>query len=169
VAYYSRLPPGAFRFRVIAANDDGLWNEEGASLAFRLRPRPYQTPWFAALCALGLGAAVWGGDRWRTRRRAAREAALERLVEERTRELAEANQRLERLSALDGLTGVANRRRFDEALGVEWRRACRSGEPLSLVLLDLDFFKPFNDSRGHLAGDEALRQVARFLAESLGR
>jgi diguanylate cyclase (GGDEF)-like protein len=169
VAYYSRLPPGRFRFRVAAANEDGVWNEEGASLALRRTPRLYQTPWFAAACALALGAAVWSGDRIRTRRRAAREAALEGLVEERTRDLAEANLRLERLSALDGLTGVANRRRFDDVLGVEWRRGCRSGEPLSLILMDLDFFKPFNDTNGHLAGDEALRQVAGYLSGTLGR
>lgn len=169
VAYYSRLPPGRFRFRVAAANEDGIWNEEGASLALRLTPRVYQTPWFAAACAMVLGAAVWSGDRIRTRRRAAREAALERLVEQRTHDLAEANLRLERLSALDGLTGVANRRRFDDVLSVEWRRGCRSGEPLSLILMDLDFFKPFNDTNGHLAGDEALRQVAGYLSGTLGR
>ncbi len=169
VAYYSRLPPGHFRFRVAAANEDGVWNEEGTTLAVRLLPRLYQTPWFAAACAAVLGAAVWSGDRLRTRRRAAREAALESLVEERTRDLAEANLRLERLSALDGLTGVANRRRFDDVLSVEWRRGCRSGEPLSLILMDLDFFKPFNDTNGHLAGDEALRQVAGYLSGTLGR
>jgi diguanylate cyclase (GGDEF)-like protein len=169
VAYYSRLPPGSFRFEVAAANDDGLWNEEGAALSFRLPPRFYQTPWFSVAAALALAAVLWGADRLRTRRRVMREAALERLVEERTRELAEANLRLERLSALDPLTGVANRRRFDAALEVEWRRASRTGEPLSLILADLDFFKPFNDTNGHLAGDESLRQVARYLSRTLGR
>ena len=98
-----------------------------------------------------------------------REDALERLVDERTRALAEANLRLERLSALDPLTGVANRRRFDEVLEIEWRRGCRSGAPLSLILLDLDSFKPFNDTNGHLAGDECLRQVAQVLSGALGR
>lgn len=169
VAYYSRLPPGSFRFQVAAANDDGLWNEAGASIDFRLKPRPYETLWFTGACALGLLTVAWGGDRIRTRRRAAREADLERLVEERTRALAEANLRLERLSAMDGLTGVANRRRFDDVLSVEWRRACRSNEPLSLILVDLDFFKPFNDTNGHLAGDESLRQVALYLSRALGR
>jgi diguanylate cyclase (GGDEF)-like protein len=168
-AYYSRLPPGRYRFRVAAANDEGVWNEAGAALTFDLRPRLYQTPWFYAVCGMALAGVVWGGDRLRVRRVRAREAALERLVEERTRALAEANLRLERLSSLDGLTGVANRRRFDEALDLEWRRASRSGTPISLVMLDLDFFKDLNDANGHLAGDERLRQVAQALAGTLGR
>ena len=169
VAYYSRLPPGRYRFRVAAGSDEGAWSETGASLSFVLRPRLYQTPWFYAACGLALAGVVWGGDRLRVRRVRTREEALERLVEERTRALAEANLRLERLSSLDGLTGVANRRRFDEVFGLEWRRACRTGTPLSLVMLDLDFFKDFNDTNGHLAGDEHLRQVAQALAGTLGR
>jgi diguanylate cyclase (GGDEF)-like protein len=169
VAYYSRLPPGRFRFRVAAANDDGLWSTEPASVSFRLRPRFHETPWFYAGCAVALAGALLSGDRLRSHRRRAREEALERQVEERTHALAEANLRLERLSALDPLTGVANRRRFDEVLAVEWRRGCRSRAPLSLILLDLDFFKPFNDTNGHLAGDECLRQVAQVLAGALAR
>jgi diguanylate cyclase (GGDEF)-like protein len=168
-AYYSRLPPRRYRFRVAAANDEGVWNETGASLSFDLRPRIYETPWFYAACGLALAGVAWGGDRLRVRRVRTREEALERLVEERTRALAEANLRLERLSSLDGLTGVANRRRFDEALDVEWRRAARSGAPLSLAMLDLDFFKDFNDTNGHLAGDDHLRQVAKALFGALGR
>src|ERR1051326_2848785 len=61
------------------------------------------------------------------------------------RDLEEANERLHRLSMLDGLTGIANRRRFDEALDVEWRRGVRSHAPLSLLMIDIDAFKPFND------------------------
>jgi diguanylate cyclase (GGDEF)-like protein len=167
--YYSRLPAGAYRFRVAAANDDGVWNETGAALAFRVRPRLYETTWFYAGCGLGLAGMIWGGDRLRARRTRAREEALERLVEERTRALAEANLRLERLSSLDGLTGVANRRRFDEVLELEWRRASRSGAPVSLVMLDLDYFKDFNDAHGHLAGDERLRLVADALSSTVGR
>ncbi len=67
-----------------------------------------------------------------------------------------------------GSPAVANRRRFDEALDLEWRRATRSGAPLSLVMLDLDYFKDFNDTNGHLAGDERLRQVAQALAGDPG-
>ncbi|MDX5363986.1 MAG: diguanylate cyclase [Pseudazoarcus pumilus] len=86
-----------------------------------------------------------------------------------TRKLDEANRELERLNAIDGLTGVANRRRFDEALHNEWRRAARGSHPLSLLLIDVDEFKAFNDGNGHLAGDECLRDLARLLEASLKR
>lgn len=81
-------------------------------------------------------------------------------LEDANRQLAVANVRLRALSYLDGLTGVANRRRFDEAL----EELC-DGTPLALVLLDLDHFKKLNDSQGHQFGDEALRAVASVLAE----
>ena len=76
---------------------------------------------------------------------------------------------LESLSATDGLTDLANRRRFDDFLGREWRRSMRDQTLLSLVLLDIDFFKEFNDHYGHLAGDDCLRQVARILQEATQR
>jgi signal transduction histidine kinase/ligand-binding sensor domain-containing protein len=66
-AFYTNLPPGAYRFRVSAANEDGVWNEQGAAVAFRLRPYFYQTVWFYALCALLLGALMWGVHRVRVR------------------------------------------------------------------------------------------------------
>jgi diguanylate cyclase (GGDEF)-like protein len=76
---------------------------------------------------------------------------------------------LERMTTTDGLTGISNRRRFDESLECEWSRARRSQKPLSLIMLDIDFFKAFNDHYGHLAGDDCLRQVARGLANSVRR
>ena len=69
-------------------------------------------------------------------------------------------EHLERLAWLDGLTGAANRRSFDERLASEWRRAMRSRTPLGLVLFDLDHFKAYNDRYGHLGGDDCLRRVA---------
>ena len=95
-----------------------------------------------------------------TDQRKARERELERLMEE----LKEANKQLESLSFLDGLTGIANRRRFDEVLEQEWRRAVRQGNALSLILCDIDAFKPYNDGYGHQQGDECLRTVAQTLA-----
>jgi diguanylate cyclase (GGDEF)-like protein len=79
------------------------------------------------------------------------------------------NEELERLSALDGLTGLANRRRFDETINVEWGRAARNQEELAVIMLDLDHFKAFNDRHGHPAGDEALRSVAAVLRSVAGR
>ena len=87
VAYYTNIPPGTYRFRVIAANSDGVWNEEGASLRVILDPHFYQTKWFYLLCALSLGFLIAVLYRLRVRRLEARQAELELLVEERTLEL----------------------------------------------------------------------------------
>jgi diguanylate cyclase (GGDEF)-like protein len=76
---------------------------------------------------------------------------------------------LERLANIDGLTELANRRRFDEVYELEWQRARRSGRPLSLALLDIDAFKQYNDRYGHPAGDRALRAVARLAAAAMRR
>jgi diguanylate cyclase (GGDEF)-like protein len=76
---------------------------------------------------------------------------------------------LTRLSHLDGLTGIPNRRALDEALEREWRRGTRSLRPLSLLMMDIDHFKAYNDSCGHLAGDDCLRTVAQSLKVTLGR
>ncbi|HYW06830.1 MAG TPA: diguanylate cyclase, partial [Longimicrobium sp.] len=94
-------------------------------------------------------------------------ATVNRELEVANERLRVANARLERLSWQDGLTEVANRRRFDEVLATEWRRAQRASTPLSLVMLDIDSFKAFNDGYGHRSGDESLRAVARALAASL--
>ncbi len=84
-------------------------------------------------------------------------------------ELKRSRDALKTLSLVDGLTGVANRRRFDEALQAEWRRATRVNHTLALVLADVDNFKAYNDSQGHVAGDEVLRSVARCLAMAAAR
>ncbi|MBW2732672.1 MAG: diguanylate cyclase [Deltaproteobacteria bacterium] len=84
-------------------------------------------------------------------------------------ELKTANQRLEELASLDGLTGVANRRAFDGALTLDWRRATRSMSPLSLLMIDIDHFKRYNDSCGHQAGDACLKEVAAALGRPLHR
>jgi diguanylate cyclase (GGDEF)-like protein len=95
--------------------------------------------------------------------------ARERELLEVTSQLAQANEELLRLSSLDGLTGIPNRRRFDEFLAHEWKRASRSGAFLSVVLLDLDHFKAYNDRYGHLAGDDCLRRAGQVLREAVRR
>lgn len=84
-------------------------------------------------------------------------------------ELKRQRDMLARLSHLDGLTGIPNRRALDEALEREWRRGTRSLRPLSLLMMDIDHFKAYNDSCGHLAGDDCLRAVAQSLKVPLGR
>lgn len=99
------------------------------------------------------------------RRRRAVEADL-REAKDRAEELAQA---LERLSSLDGLTGIANRRRFDQMLEREWQRAARDRRPLALVMCDIDYFKQYNDRYGHQAGDACLRQLATLLESGMRR
>lgn len=92
-----------------------------------------------------------------------------RFLRESQKHLAEANIELQKLAALDSLTGIANRRRFDEALHNEWQRGQRERRPLSLLLCDVDHFKLYNDSFGHLAGDLCLKKVAAVLTACLKR
>jgi diguanylate cyclase (GGDEF)-like protein len=84
-------------------------------------------------------------------------------------ELKRSRDLLEKLSSHDGLTGVPNRRHFDEMLDLEWRRARRSKSPISAIMIDIDFFKKFNDHYGHLAGDDCIKQVATALSSATNR
>jgi diguanylate cyclase (GGDEF)-like protein len=95
-------------------------------------------------------------------------SAMQRIGRMRQR-LDTANRALHRLSMQDGLTGIANRRCFESRLQEEWQRAGRTGGPLALVLCDIDRFKDFNDRYGHVAGDDALRRVARCLESTVTR
>ncbi|SHJ66394.1 diguanylate cyclase domain-containing protein [Propionispora hippei] len=88
---------------------------------------------------------------------------LESQVKQRTEELVRLNEELRRISFLDALTGIANRRYFDEVLEREWQRAVRQKTPLALIMLDVDYFKIYNDTYGHLAGDSCLHFVAEAL------
>jgi two-component system chemotaxis family response regulator WspR len=97
-----------------------------------------------------------------------RDAALRSLRASRE-ELTRANEELRRLAALDGLTGIANRRRFDEAALVEWQRGRRQRAPLALLLCDVDHFKLYNDHLGHPAGDLCLKKTAAVLTGQLKR
>ena len=94
---------------------------------------------------------------------AAHRDRLSELVLERTAELQAVNQRLEALSRTDSLTGLANRRSFDQTTLVEFQRARRNGQPLALLLCDIDYFKRYNDTYGHAEGDSCLRKVGGAL------
>lgn len=96
-----------------------------------------------------------------------RRMALEAI--ERESELQALNKRLEQLSISDSLTGLANRRRFDEVLPAEWARAERARQFMAVLMIDVDSFKPFNDRYGHQAGDECLKQIAGVLKRRITR
>lgn len=85
------------------------------------------------------------------------------------RDMAEANLKLAHMSSVDGLTGLANRRQFDEYMLREWSRALRHAHPISMVLIDIDYFKRYNDQYGHLEGDACLIKVAKALTDRVAR
>jgi len=103
-------------------------------------------------------------------------ASTNRLLDQKTRDLEEANahlskaiETLHRISTIDGLTGAANRRHFDDMYGLEWRRAARARSKLSLLMIDIDHFKTYNDRFGHQAGDDCLRRVSEVLKANVQR
>lgn len=174
VAYYTNLPPGEYRFRVIARNSDGVWNMTGAEFGFKVAPFFYQTNEFKVACAGMLGLSSWGLIRLSLRQLQRRNQRLEEKVAERTEELHRsheqieaANRRLQALATTDGMTGLANHRAFQEQLRIELATADSTGRPLSLLLIDVDQFKSYNDTFGHPAGDEVLRGLARLIRENV--
>lgn len=90
-------------------------------------------------------------------------------ISTRQQEICEVHRQLKEIAILDSLTGIPNRRHFDDTLAIEWKRCIRNDTPLSIVISDVDFFKQFNDIYGHQAGDFCLKAVASSLSESLFR
>lgn len=165
VAYYTKLPPGKYRFRVIAANDDGLWNNEGAFVNIVLKPRFYQTRFF---CFAGLLLAILSAivaNRINTRMIRARARHLSKVVEERTSELRKSQRELEQLARFDTLTALPNRRLFTEEFGKMCTQT-KSGA-FTLLLIDVDKFKSINDTFGHDAGDAFLIEASNRLEASV--
>lgn len=165
---FTRLPAGRYTLRFRTGGPSGEVSEP-TTWSFTVLPPWYRSPWALGLWLLAVLAAVRGYGEVRVRAANARAARLERIVAEQTAELKSANQRLLDLSTRDELTGLANRRLFDERLAEEWARARRQGTPLALILADLDHFKRLNDSLGHPAGDACLRAVARSFRDTLRR
>jgi len=165
VAYYTNLPPGEYNFRVIAANDDGVWNLHGASVRFVLQPRFYQTNWFYFTCVLIVLFIVFAGNRLTTRLVRARADQLAILVEERTAELRASQHELEQLAHFDTLTALPNRRLFTD----EFDRMCarEKGDEFTLLLIDVDDFKAINDNYGHDAGDAFLVEASNRLQSAV--
>jgi len=161
VAYYTNLPPGQYTFRVIAANDDGVWNLHGASVSLTLKPRFYQTLWFYLLCLVSAIFLAFAGNRFTTRLVRARADQLAKLVEEKTAELRESHRELEQLAHFDSLTALPNRRLFAE----DFDRMCarEKGDEFTLLLVDVDDFKTINDTYGHDAGDAFLIETSNRL------
>jgi len=161
VAYYTNLPPAEYRFRVIAANEDGVWNVEGAAIDITLKPFFYQTHLFLVFCCLLAVLIAFAANRLNTRLIRARAEKLTLVVEEKTAELRKSQGELEQLAHYDTLTSLPNRRKFTEDFTrmleqTQWGR-------FSLLLIDSDKFKAINDTFGHDAGDAFLVEASRRL------
>ncbi len=166
---YTHLPPGQFVFHVRTMTPAGVSLHDGADLAFTVLPPPWQTPWVLALAAFIFFAAGPALYFYRVTALKRRQEQLWSLVEERTAELRQTAAALERMTLEDPLTGIPNYRAFHRDLALVWRNALRQGEPVSVIMADIDFFKVFNDAFGHLHGDECLRRVAAALRSCVHR
>lgn len=165
-AGYTNLPGGSYVLRVRASDNDGHWNDEALALPVNVDSPPWMTfpaflVYFLVITAFGYLAASQRGKK-ALRMKIVELTALKSALEE-------ANVRLDGLSMQDGLTGIANRRRMDELLPRMAANCAREKEPLSLIMLDIDFFKGYNDKYGHLKGDETLKAVAQAMAQATER
>jgi diguanylate cyclase (GGDEF)-like protein len=172
---FTNLTEGSYTLHVRAQGAGGMVSPE-ATWAFTVLPPWYRATWAIVLWLVAAAVIVVLIVRLRTsalRRQAER---LRTSIAERTEELRAtvdlletANSQLERLSLLDELTGIANRRYFQRILAEDWERCRTEQQPLSLILIDLDHFKELNDTHGHPAGDACLRAIGRFLAQRIRR
>lgn len=166
---YTNLPAGDYLFEVRAVGEGGRVSPKPARFSFSVASPWWETVPARAGLVVAIGAAAYGIALMRTRRVRRRNEELEALVCERTRELADANRTLEQLATTDALTGIANRRVFQAQLASEWARAGREGRTLSLLMIDVDDFKAYNDALGHQTGDACLRRVAQVVAAHAAR
>ncbi|TCZ90822.1 GGDEF domain-containing protein [Lysobacter sp. N42] len=169
---YSNLSPGSYSFMVKALSPNGEITKT-VPLNFTIQPPWYDNTWIRALAVLLIIAMLFLVVKYFIRRRtrllALEKRRLKDMVEERTQDLANANKKLESMANVDGLTGIANRRRLDQFLGEAVHHCMSSGKPLSLLQIDVDHFKSYNDTNGHLAGDNVLKEVAHALQTTLRR
>jgi len=169
---YRRLPPGDYRFEARARDSLGRVSEI-APFCFVVVEPWLGTLWGRLLGLLLIGlTAVFAGllvARLRTRRLALEKFRLEEEVQTRTLALEAANRRLDKMAHLDGLTEIPNRRRLNDYLSEVWARCAEQGRPVSVLVIDADRFKEYNDQHGHLAGDEVLKKLTQVLSACLRR
>lgn len=172
---YTNLSHGDYNFMVKAKN---IFEKESevSSFKFSISPPWHQTIFAYIGYVLIFLLIFYMGIRLNSRRLRAAKLRLEGLIKQRTVELkesntqlAEANIKLTKLATQDGLTGITNHRRFKELYEAEWKRAIRYTRSISMIMIDVDFFKLYNDTYGHQMGDECLKSLAKVLDESVNR
>lgn len=162
-ATYTNLDPGQYVLEVRATNKDGVWSPNQAKLNVIIIPPWWQQWWALWLFVITALSVLFFGYRWRVATLKRRSDDLAKLVEEKTQDLEQAIAKLTVLSSQDPLTQLSNRRDFSTRAMVEWQRFQRYERPFAIVLVDVDYFKTFNDTYGHSAGDLVLVEIAQAL------
>ncbi|MCP4150772.1 MAG: diguanylate cyclase, partial [bacterium] len=168
-AGYTNLDHGEYVFRVKGSNNDGTWNDKGISMKITIVPPFWKTLWFRTLVSLFLMALVYFLYKMRVKNIQSQKIRLQKLVDQQVEELKEANLELNRLAREDDLTQIYNHRTFMELLEKECKLAERNNLPVSIIMVDVDFFKIYNDSYGQRAGDDCLVRLAAILKNSVKR
>lgn len=167
VATYTNLDPGAYSLQVKGTNKDGVWSENTAQIEIIVTPHWYWDTWSKALWVTIILSLLAAFYHRRVTELNSRSDELTRLVDLRTKALEETNQKLRKLSALDDLTGLRNRRDFRANAEQEVSRFHRSEKPFSILMLDIDHFKKINDESGHACGDHVLVECSNVLVSLL--
>ncbi|MDC7223445.1 MAG: two-component regulator propeller domain-containing protein, partial [Spirochaetales bacterium] len=163
---YNNLSPGRYTFRVKGANSGGIWSSEEAVLHLTINPPPWRSP--GAIIIYISGGLVFAILLFLS---ILHRFSLQKIreLEEVKQQLVEANNQLIILSGQDGLTGVNNRRQFDVMIREAWDVHQRTKQSMAFLMMDIDFFKAYNDSYGHQQGDTCLVALARLFQEALPR
>ena len=163
---YQNLPPGHYCFQVQASNNDGVWNEVGMTVPLYVKAPPWKQRWFiifyivAALFVIGFFSNLQANALLKKKLNTA---------ETKSMDLQVMNDRLELMAWHDGLTGLSNRRYFDLSLNNLWHLSVREKKWISLMMIDVDHFKAYNDAYGHQEGDVALQKTAEIIRSIVRR
>ncbi|MCP1727970.1 diguanylate cyclase (GGDEF)-like protein [Natronospira proteinivora] len=165
--HLAHLQGGRHRLEIMAANENGIWSEETATIVLEVEPPFRETLWFplslVAAVAAGLGGLFALGLLRARRQR----AYLQALVQERTAALEAANRKLTTQASQDGLTGAGNRHVLRSRLRDNWEDCRARQAPMSLLMMDIDHFKEYNDVHGHVEGDNCLKRIVQALNPDL--
>ncbi len=165
-ALYTNIQPGRYLFKIRAANNDGILNESGHSQVLRIKPPLWRTWWaYIIYIFIVLGLILMSSSLVLNRMRKIKLIELEKA----RNELEVLNRKNELLSIKDPLTDIYNRRFFEESFEKEFARSQRGGSNIAIIMIDIDFFKLFNDTYGHQSGDSCLISVTGSIKASLHR
>ena len=163
IAEYTNLEPGHYQFLVSARYPYSDWQNAEDIYEFQILPYVWQRLDVQIACALFTLILLAGGLRWRLQRLRQSEVRLKALVESQTYALRQQSEDFQRQANEDQLTGLPNRRAFDQWLSEKFVEAKQQNTPLALVIMDIDYFKRINDQYSHLTGDRAIQALAKQL------